>query len=85
MYIYVFDTVFHPQRGKWAVFVPSAPQANMKFYPCPAGYCRCHHEGSISDNICVYSYTHSDPNLQCSCERKGEKLSTLEFYHNNII
>ena len=69
--------MFLSQKGKWAVFVPSQPQANMEFYPCPVDYCRCTHEGSVSNTICVYSYTHSDPNLQCSCDRKGQKYALL--------
>ena len=56
------------------MFVPSVTQANMEFYPCPMGYCRCTHEGSISTSTCVYSYTHSDPNLQCNCDRKGIRI-----------
>ena len=57
------------------MFVPSVPQANMEFYPCPMGYCRCTHEGSLSTS--TYVYTHSDPNLQCNCDRKGIELDRL--------
>ena len=56
------------------MFVPATPQANMEFYPCPVGYCRCSHEGNVGSSTCVYSYSHSDPNLQCICDRKGEMV-----------
>ena len=65
---------FLPQRGKWAAYVPSAPQSNVHFYSCPTGYCRCRHDNSINNNTCVYSYSHGDPDLQCECDRRGEEI-----------
>ena len=63
---------FHTQRGKWAVYVPSAVGANLQFYPCPAGYCRCSHDTSFGNSTCGYIYKHSDADFQCTCGRKGD-------------
>ncbi|CAI8057069.1 hypothetical protein GBAR_LOCUS31080, partial [Geodia barretti] len=49
----------------------SSPQSNLQFYPCPTGYCRCRHDDSVSNETCVYSYSHSDPDYQCACSRRG--------------
>ena len=54
------------------MFVPDTPQSNMEFYSCPAGYCRCSYDKSVDNTTCIYSYSHSDPDLQCVCGRKGE-------------
>ena len=42
------------------------------FYPCPAGYCRCSQETSLGPTMCVYTYTNSQPDAQCVCNRRGE-------------
>lgn len=62
------------QYGKWAVYVPSSTP-NLRFYPCPPGYCRCTTDTSMSGDgtTCVYTYTNSDPDRQCSCSRKGDQ------------
>ena len=54
------------------MFVPSSPQNNLALYPCPPGYCRCSHDSSVGNSTCVYSYSHSDPDKQCNCDRRGE-------------
>ena len=70
--LYLHNSVcFHTQREKWAVFVPSRLRTNLQFYACPKGYCRCRHDSSVGNNTCVYSYSHNDPDLQCTCDRKG--------------
>jgi hypothetical protein len=56
--------------GKWGVYVQNN-EPNMEFYTCPAGYCSCRRDAEISNDTCVYSYVHSDPDLQCSCGRTG--------------
>ena len=43
----------------------------MQFYTCPAGYCSCKHDSVISNSTCIYSYSHTDPDLQCACDRRG--------------
>ena len=63
----------YAQQGKWGVYVPTSKGTNMQFYTCPAGYCSCKHDSDISNNTCVYSYVHSNPDLQCTCGRKGEE------------
>ena len=60
------------QRGKWAVYVPTAENINLEFHACPAGYCHCTHNSSIGENKCVYTYSTSDPDLQCNCGRRGK-------------
>ena len=42
------------------------------FYPCPAGYCQCSQETSLGPSVCVYTYTNSQPDAQCVCNRRGE-------------
>ena len=61
----------YAQQGKWGVYVPTSKGTNMQFYMCPAGYCSCKHDSDISNNTCVYSYVHSNPDLQCTCGRIG--------------
>ena len=67
------------QRGKWAVYVPTTPRANLHFYPCPTGYCRCRHDTSVSNTTCIYSYLHSDPDSQCACSRRGRPSLSLSL------
>ena len=62
--------------------MPSSPQTNLQLYPCPAGYCRCRHDTSVSNGTCVYSYSHSDPDYQCACSRRGERGRSGEFLIN---
>ena len=52
----------------------------MQFYVCPAGYCRCKYDTVISNDTCVYSYSHNDPDLQCTCGRKGLYYSCIIVY-----
>ena len=62
------------QSGMWATYVPPEGDGeNLKFYPCPPGYCSCVNDviTDISGTMCMYSYTNSNPDLQCSCNRKG--------------
>ena len=54
------------------MYVPSRPHSNMEFYNCPMGYCRYSHDTSVGKDTCVYTYSHSDSDLQCNCDRKGE-------------
>ena len=61
------------QGGFWVVTTPSteAQAYLMHFYTCPAGYCRCVQNSSLSMQNCVYLYVNSNPDAQCSCNRKG--------------
>lgn len=58
------------QNDLWAEYVPSQ-MPNLFFYPCPPGYCRCFQNTSLGSTSCASVYSHSFPNLQCKCNRKG--------------
>ena len=49
----------------------------MQFYTCPAGYCRCRYDTVIGNDTCVYSYSHTDPDFQCICDRRGSVESCI--------
>ena len=53
------------------MYVPSIPHLNMQFYDCPMGYCGCSHDASYGSHVCVYTYSHNNPDFQCKCDRKG--------------
>ena len=59
------------------MYIPTEVGANLEFYPCPTGYCRCSHDNSIGNNTCVYTYTNSDPDNQCICGRSGKARELL--------
>ena len=61
----------HTQNGYWAVFTPSISGSNLEFYPCPPGYCACTQYSDVGNTTCVYTYTNTDPDRQCTCDRKG--------------
>ena len=60
-----------PQNGYWAVFTPSISGSNLEFYPCPPGYCACTQYSDVGNTTCVYTYTNSNPDRQCVCDREG--------------
>ena len=59
------------QNGYWAVFTPSISGSNLEFYPCPPGYCACTQYSDVGNTTCVYTYTNSNPDRQCACDREG--------------
>ncbi|XP_064396716.1 uncharacterized protein LOC135343670 isoform X3 [Halichondria panicea] len=54
----------------WAGYV-EAGTPNLFFHPCPPGYCQCSLNSSLGPQKCVYTYTHSNQDLQCTPEREG--------------
>ena len=59
------------QNGYWAVYTPSISGSNLEFYPCPPGYCACTQYSDVGNTTCVYTYTNSNPDRQCTCDREG--------------
>ena len=44
---------------------------DLFLYPCPPGYCKCSQNTSLGPSSCAFTYTNSDPDAQCVCDRQG--------------
>ena len=75
------------QEGYWGAAVLDLPnyRYDLFLYPCPPGYCKCSQNTSLGPSSCAFTYTNSDPDAQCACDRQGNYFAigiiTLTFIH----
>ena len=66
MLFLIFDA-HYSQAGYWG----TAIKDDLFLYPCPPGYCKCSQNTSLGFSSCAFTYTNSDPDAQCVCNRQG--------------
>ena len=58
------------QTGYWGTLSTSS-RDRLFLYPCPSGYCRCEMREMGGATDCINVFNSTDPDSQCSCDRKG--------------